>query len=46
MHTARDAPPDERDPLVDRPGWRPGRGATAKKGNPHRGRPSRPKGRS
>ena len=24
----------------DRPGWKPGRGATAKKGNPRRGRPS------
>ncbi len=30
----------EGDPDDDRVGWKPGRGATAKKGNPKRGRPS------
>ncbi len=31
---------DERDPAIERPGWKPGRGATTKRGNPRRGRPS------
>ena len=31
---------DERDPAVERSGWKPGRGATTKRGNPRRGRPS------
>ena len=33
-------PTEERDPATERPGWKPGRGATAKRGNPRRGRPS------
>ena len=32
--------PNDDDPDDDRPGWRPGRGATAKKGNPRRTRRS------
>ncbi|MHB8459838.1 MAG: NYN domain-containing protein [Candidatus Limnocylindrales bacterium] len=31
--------PEERDHDAVRPGWKPGRGATAKRGNPKRGRP-------
>ena len=37
---ARGGPDDERPGAVDRPGWKPGRGATTKRGNPRRGRPS------
>lgn len=33
-------PAEERDPVVERSGWNPGRGATTKRGNPRRGRPS------
>lgn len=33
-------PTDERDPAIERLGWKPGRGATTKRGNPRRGRPS------
>lgn len=33
-------PTEERDPDVERPGWNPGRGATTKRGNPRRRRPS------
>ena len=33
-------PTEERDPTTERQGWRPGRGATTKRGNPRRGRPS------
>ena len=33
-------PTEERDPATERPGWKPGRGATTKRGNPRRGRPS------
>ncbi len=33
-------PTEERDPAAERPGWKPGRGATTKRGNPRRGRPS------
>ena len=35
-----DPQPEDRDREAGRPGWRPGRGATAKRGNPKRGRPS------
>jgi hypothetical protein len=33
-------PTEERDPTTERQGWKPGRGATTKRGNPRRGRPS------
>jgi hypothetical protein len=33
-------PTEERDPATERLGWKPGRGATTKRGNPRRGRPS------
>jgi YacP-like NYN domain len=33
-------PPGAPDADDERPGWKPGRGATTKKGNPRRGRPS------
>jgi hypothetical protein len=33
-------PTEERDPATERQGWKPGRGATVKRGNPRRGRPS------
>jgi hypothetical protein len=33
-------PTEERDPATERQGWKPGRGATTKRGNPRRGRPS------
>ncbi len=36
---ARAARPPQNDGDQERPGWRPGRGATAKRGNPKRGRP-------
>jgi len=32
-------PTEERDPATERRGWKPGRGATTKRGNPRRGRP-------
>lgn len=32
-------PTDDPDSTDERPAWRPGRGATRKKGNPHRGHP-------
>jgi hypothetical protein len=38
--------PAEADGGDDRPGWRPGRGATKKTGNPKRGHPSGPANRS
>jgi hypothetical protein len=40
------SPAAEADGGDDRPGWRPGRGATKKTGNPKRGHPSRPANRS
>lgn len=36
----RGGPTDERPGVGERPGWKPGRGATTKRGNPRRGRPS------
>ena len=33
-------PTEERDPAIEQPRWKPGRGATTKRGNPRRGRPS------
>lgn len=33
-------PTEERDPATEQPRWKPGRGATTKRGNPRRGRPS------
>jgi hypothetical protein len=36
----RGGPDDVRPAGDDRPGWKPGRGATTKRGNPRRGRPS------
>ena len=33
-------PTEERDPATDPSRWKPGRGATTKRGNPRRGRPS------
>jgi hypothetical protein len=36
----RGGPDDERSTAGEGPRWKPGRGATTKKGNPHRGRPS------
>jgi hypothetical protein len=37
---ARGGPDDDRSTAGDGPRWKPGRGATTKKGNPRRGRPS------
>ena len=37
---ARGGPDDERSTAGEGPRWKPGRGATTKKGNPRRGRPS------